>query len=30
MFKRKAMDKLKWWKETYDGKYAVLLQGVMI
>ena len=27
MFKRKAMDALKWWKETYDGKYAALLQG---
>ncbi len=27
MFKRKATDKLKWWKETYDGKYAALLQG---
>lgn len=27
MFKRKAMNKLKWWKETYDGKYAALLQG---
>ena len=27
MFKRKATDKLKWWKENYGGKYAVLLQG---
>ena len=27
MFKRKATDKLKWWKENYNGKYAVLLQG---
>lgn len=27
MFKRKVTSKLKWWKETYDGKYAVLLQG---
>lgn len=27
MFKRKAMDKLKWWKETYNGQYAVLLEG---
>ena len=27
MFKRKAYEKLKWWKETYNGKYAVLLQG---
>ena len=27
MFKRKATDKLKWWKENYSGRYAVLLQG---
>ena len=27
MFKRKATDKLKWWKENYGGKYAALLQG---
>lgn len=27
MFKRKATNKLKWWKETYNGKAAALLQG---
>ena len=27
MFRRKATDKLKWWKENYGGKYAALLQG---
>lgn len=27
MFKRKATDKLKKWKETYNGKYAILLEG---
>lgn len=27
MFRRKATDKLKWWKENHGEKYAVLLQG---
>ncbi len=27
MFKRKAYDKLLDWKKTWDGKYAVLLEG---
>ena len=27
MFKRKVADKLKKWKETYNGKYAILLEG---
>lgn len=27
MFKRKVTDKLKKWKETYNGKYAILLEG---
>lgn len=27
MFKRKVTEKLQWWKKTYDGKYAVLLEG---
>lgn len=27
MFKRKVYDKLKEWKDTYNGKYACLLEG---
>ncbi len=27
MFKRKAIEKLREWKEKYSSKYAVLLQG---
>ena len=27
IFRRKAIDKLKEWKETYKGKYAALLEG---
>ena len=27
MFKRKAYDKLKEWKQTYSGRYACLLEG---
>ena len=27
MFKRKATEKLRNWKEKYSSKYAVLLQG---
>ena len=27
MFKRKATEKLRMWKEKYSGKYAVLLEG---
>ncbi len=27
IFRRKAVDKLKEWKETYKGKYAALLEG---
>lgn len=27
MFKRKATEKLREWKEKYSSKYAVLLQG---
>jgi len=27
IFKRKAMEQLKEWKETYKGKYAALLEG---
>ena len=27
MFRRKVYDKLKAWKETYDGTYAAMIQG---
>ena len=27
MFKRKATEKLRMWKEKYSSKYAVLLEG---